>query len=278
MHSEYQKNIKIWKNTKTLDGLIDDLAFTENKREAEIALLGSKPIKLEEFPGLKGIFRAGVGKDNVPIEEAARRGIKVAFPSPATIEFVFEETANFTCFLVLKMLYASIGTLSPWVKFPRASLQEKNLLIIGLGNIGQRVAKKMKSLMFVKTFDIADNREGELHEMLKGAHCVTLHIPNVPENKNFIDEEKLALLKNGAVLINTARGAVVSEDALYKELERGRLFAAFDVYWQEPYAGKLKRFHPDRFFMTPHVASTCDAFLKGSTKDFRKLVEEVING
>ncbi|MCP5051008.1 MAG: hydroxyacid dehydrogenase, partial [bacterium] len=89
--------LKIWKNTKTLDGLINDLTNTESREDADIALLGSKPITLEGFPNLKGIFRAGVGKDNVPIGEARKKGISVAFPSEETIEFIYEETANFTC-------------------------------------------------------------------------------------------------------------------------------------------------------------------------------------
>ena len=269
--------IKIWKNTETLDGLVDDLIFTESKQEADIALLGSKPIKLEEFPKLKGIFRAGVGKDNVPIEEAGRKGIKVAFPSPRTIDFIYEETANFTCYLILKMVYSSVGTLSPWEKFPRGALQNKELLVIGKGNIGRRVWEKMKPFMKVLTYDVLENSQEELFRMLSGADVVSLHIPNVPGNKDFMDAQKLAMVKDQAILINTARGALVSEEALYRELENQRLYAAFDVYWQEPYEGKLKKFHPDRFFMTPHVASTCDAFLKGSAEDFRKFLNEVKN-
>jgi phosphoglycerate dehydrogenase-like enzyme len=269
--------IKIWKNTNTLDGLVDDLTFTGNKGEADIALLGSKAIQLEEFPRLKGIFRAGVGRDNVPIDEAGRKGIKVAFPSPQTVETIYEETANFTCYLILKMVYSHVGSLSPWEKFPRVALQNKVLLVVGAGNIGKKVREKMKPLMRVKTYDVVDNPLGELEPLLKEADVVSLHIPNLPENKNFMDTEKLALLKDQAILINTARGVLVSEEALYQELEKGRLSAAFDVYWQEPYEGKLKKIHPDRFFMTPHVASTCDAFLKGSAEDFRKLLDEVEN-
>jgi phosphoglycerate dehydrogenase-like enzyme len=267
--------LKIWKNTKTLDGLVDDLIFTESKAEANVALLGSKPIRLEEFPDLKGIFRAGVSKDNVPIEEAARKGIKVAFPSFRTIEFIYEETANFTCHLVLKMLYTRVGTLSPWVKFPRGALQNKVLLVIGKGNIGKKVWEKMKAFMQVNTYDVIENSPKELEPMLKEADVVSLHIPNVPENRDFMDAEKLTLMKDESILINTARGTLVSEEALYRELENQRLYAAFDVYWQEPYEGKLKKFYPDRFFMTPHVASTCDAFLKGSAQDLRKLVKEI---
>ncbi|MDQ1354273.1 MAG: hypothetical protein QG657_4582, partial [Acidobacteriota bacterium] len=137
------------------------------------------------------------------------------------------------------------------------------------------VRDKMKPLMRVKTYDVLENSPGQLEPLLKGADIVSLHIPNLPENKNFMDAEKLAMLKDQAILINTARGALVSEEGLYQELENGRLFAAFDVYWQEPYEGKLKKFHPERFFMTPHVASTCDAFLKGSAEDLRKLLAEI---
>ena len=65
----------IWKNTATLDGFDDGLNFTQSKIEAEIALMGSKPIDIVEFPNLKGIFRAGIGKDNVP-EKAAEKKVQ----------------------------------------------------------------------------------------------------------------------------------------------------------------------------------------------------------
>ena len=82
-------------------------------------------------------------------------------------------------------------------------------------------------------------------------------------------------MKDGAVLINTARGATVDEDALFKEIEAFRLRAAFDVYWQEPYQGKLKQFHPDRIYMTPHVASTCSGFIEGCRNDLNILIEDL---
>ena len=65
----------IWKNTSTLDGYDEGLSFTGDTEQAKIALLGSKPIDLLEFPNLKGIFRAGIGKDNVPEKLAAEKGI-----------------------------------------------------------------------------------------------------------------------------------------------------------------------------------------------------------
>ena len=134
--------MKIWKNTTTLDGFIDEFEVTEIKKDANIILLGSKAVELEEFLSAKGIFRVGIGRDNVPIKEAEDRDVKVAFPSPETIEEIYEETANFTCNLILKMMYLNIGTLSPWYKYPKEALNKRNLLVIGNGNIGKRVAKK----------------------------------------------------------------------------------------------------------------------------------------
>jgi len=269
--------MKIWENTKTLDGFVDDLTYTDFKENADIALLGSKPIKLEEFPNLKGIFRAGIGRDNVPVKEAGLKGIKVAFPSSETIDFIYEETANFTCYLILKMMYSEIGTLDPWVKNNRLMLNDQKLLIIGRGNIGLRVYKKMKLLIKVKTFDVKEDSLDKLYSLISSADCISLHIPMTSNNTHFFNKEKLSWMKEGAVLINTSRGAIVSEEDLYEEIKKCRIKAAFDVYWQEPYRGKLKKFHPDRFFMTPHVASTCEAFLKGAADDLRSFIKELAN-
>ena len=135
----------------------------------------------------------------------------------------------------------------------------------------------MKSLLKVTTFDIMQNEISELKPMIQQADCVTIHIPKSDENISFIDAEKLSWMKNNSVLINTARGAIVDEEALYNEIKSGRLRAAFDVYWNEPYKGILKEFYPDRFFMTPHVASTCSDFLKGCRFDLNMLINELQN-
>ena len=269
--------ILIWKNTATLDGYDDGLDFTELKYEADIALLGSKRINLNEFPNLKGIFRAGIGRDNVPEKEAAEKGILVRYPSPDTIDIIFNETAVFTCSLIFRMLYNNLGTIEPWVKHDRTELRGKTLLVIGAGNVGRRVANYMKPFMNVMTFDILENDIKELPDKIMQADCISLHIPKTDDNKSFIDAEKLALMKDGSVLINTARGDIVDEDALYQELRAGRLRAAFDVFWKEPYGGKLKEFYPDYFFMTPHVASTCRGFLTGCRKGLDDLIQELRN-
>ena len=264
--------MKIWKNTSTLDGFDDGLKFTELKTDANVVLMGSKPIEINQFPNLKGIFRAGVGHDNVPEKEAKEKGIIVRFPSDETVNIIFDETASFTCSLIFRMLYSNVGMIEPWTKLPRNQMSAKNLLVIGTGKIGSRVAELMHPFMQVSTFDILRNEIFELKLMIKNADCITIHIPKSRDNIAFFDKEKLSWMKDGSSLINAARGAIVDEGALYNEINNGRIKAAFDVYWQEPYIGKLKEYYPDQFYMTPHIASTCAGFLKGCRAGIDKLI------
>jgi len=264
--------MKVWRNTSTLKGYDRGLIFTEDKDQADIALLGSKPIDLEEFPNLKGIFRAGIGKDNVPEEGAVKRGILVRYPSQKTIDIIYEETATFTCSLIFRMLYSYVGNLEPWCKYDRPEMSKKILLVVGTGNIGTRVVKYMQPFMRVLTFDILENDVTELLGLIRNADCITLHIPKTGDNEAIMDKSKLARMKDNAVLINTARGAIVDEDALYTEINDGRLRAAFDVFWSEPYDGKLKEFHPDKFYMSPHIAGYTDSFLLGCRKTLDNLI------
>jgi len=267
--------MKIYSNTSTLDGYDEGLIFTQDKSQADVVLMGSKPINLSEFPNLKGIFRAGIGKDNVPEDEAANRGILVHYPSAETIDIIFNETAAFTCNLIFRMVYSDVGTIDPWTKHDRFQLAQKQLLVLGTGNIGTRVVNYMQPFMNIDTFDVLENGMEELPDKLSQADCVALHIPKNAQTTAFMDAHRLRLMKDGALLINTARGAVVDEEALYEEIKAGRLRAAFDVFWQEPYTGKLKDFHPHCFYMTPHVASTCSGFLLGCRNALDILIQDL---
>lgn len=267
--------MKIWKNTSTLDGYDSGLIFTEERDQANIALLGSKSIDLIDFPKLNAIFRAGIGKDNVPEKEAHKKGIIVRYPSEETINIIYNETAAFTSNLILRMLYSYVGSIDSWTKLDRSELSIKSLLVIGKGNIGSRVVKYMQPFLNVITFDILENDSNELFKLIPQADCITLHIPKTNDNNCFMDKAKLSLMKDGAILINTSRGHIVDENSLYNEIKSGRLIAAFDVFWNEPYNGKLKEFHPNKFFMTPHIASTCKGFLSGCRKGLDLLIKEI---
>jgi phosphoglycerate dehydrogenase-like enzyme len=257
-----------WKNTATIDALVPDLLNTVDAAEAEIAVIGSKPIDLSAMPNLKGIFKCGVGTDNVPFEEAKARGIEVCMPSEQTKRYIFEETANFAVYLVFRMLFSDIGEVDGWVKQSRGFLGNKQVLVIGQGNIGAHVARKLSPSVDVLTFDILQNSMDELQDLIARADVITLHVPLSETTTGFIDSERLSWMKDNAALVNTGRGPVVDEDALYAEIDSGRLRAAFDVFWKEPYKGKLKQFHPERFLMSPHVSSNCENFLTGLGSDF----------
>ena len=267
--------MQLWTNTKTLDGYVPELTFTSDKSVAEVALVGGKAINLAEFPRLRGIFKTGVGRDNVPEREAAARGIVCAFPSAETCALIYEETANFACHLVLQALYAGAGDFATWTKVDRPALASREVLVLGAGNIGRRVAAKLQAFCRVSTFDVLTNSPAELEPLLRRADCVSLHLPLTAETRGFFEATKLGWLKDGAVLVNTARGPVVDEAALFAELSAGRLRAAFDVFWEEPYRGRLLELPRDRFLVTPHIASTCREFIGGTADDFRKFLRQL---
>jgi phosphoglycerate dehydrogenase-like enzyme len=128
-------------------------------------------------------------------------------------------------------------------------------------------------LVEVLTFDAAENSMDDLPGLIKQSDVITLHVPLMDSTKGFIGAEKLSWMKDGAALVNTARGPVVDEDALFEEIQSGRLRAAFDVFWEEPYEGKLKQFHPNAFLMSPHVSSNCENFLTGLAQDLRNYLK-----
>ena len=264
--------MKYWKNTATLDHLVPELLDTVDAVEAEMAVIGSKPINLSEMPNLKAIFKCGVGIDNVPFDEAKKRDIQVILPSEKTKGYIFEETANFAVHLILMMLYKNLGSVENWEKNQREFLGHKKVLVLGLGNIGRQVASKLNPLTSVLTYDPIENSEDELEGLFNQADAITLHMPLLDSTRGFVNAERLSWMKDGSALINTARGPIVEERALYEEIKNERIFAAFDVFWQEPYEGILRQFHPARFVMTPHVASNCSNFLFGLADDFRSLI------
>lgn len=265
--------MKIFFNTTSLDAFKNKFDFTEDKSTAELMIVGGRQIILEDFPRLKSIYKMGIGTDNLPFKEARKLNIKIYMPSEDTRNLIFEETANTAIGLIFRMLYGNIGDIEKWKKLPRRILRERRILIIGYGNIGNRVCNKLKNFLKV---DIYDNIlfPGNLNKLIPKADLISLHIPLTKDNVNFIDEKKLLLMKDGAILINTARGKLVDEDALYKYISKGNICAAFDVFWKEPYRGKLKEFYPDRFYMTPHIASNTINFLESCVSDIKVIVEK----
>ena len=135
----------------------------------------------------------------------------------------------------------------------------------------------MRGFMKVDTFDSAYDPLEDFEPKVRCADCITLHVPLTTATNPLFNAERLSWLRDGALLVNTSRGPVIHEDALYKELSSGRLRAAIDVFWEEPYRGKLTELPTDRFIRTPHIASTCREFIQSTTTDFLQFLEEISN-
>ena len=239
------------------------------------------PELLSHAPKLKIVARAGVGLDNVDKPACESRGIKV-INTPGASSNAVAELAIGMMFAVSRKLAAADSGMKArrWLKkeLTGTEIEGKTLGIVGFGRIGSMLAIKAKALgMQVLYYDphtesSAVGRKVNLEELFASADYVSLHVPLIPETKGMINAAKISKMKKTAVLINTARGALVDEEALYSALMEGRLAgAALDVYSQEPYSGKLCEL--PNVLLTPHIAgSTAEAQMRIGLELDRKSV------
>lgn len=207
---------------------------------------------LERAPGLKMVANCGVGYDNIDVVAASERGILVS-NTPGVLT---EATAELTWALLLAIsrnlvsgdAYTRAGKFRFWapLHFLGSEVSGKTLGIIGMGRIGQAVARRAAGFNMPVCYynrsplaaEAAAGFRGEavsLNHLLERADFVSLHLPLTPETHHFIDAVALARMKRGAFLINTARGPVVDEAALVTALQTGTIAgAALDVYEEEP--------------------------------------------
>ena len=220
---------------------------------------------------LKVIGRAGVGVDNVDVDAATRRGIVVANAPESTVVSAAEQTIGLIVALARNIPQAH-GALKAgrWERsrWSGIELAGKSLGVIGFGRIGQQVARRATGLgMSVVAYDpfvgserfreLGVERAETLDELLAAADVVTLHSPLTDETRALIDRDAIAKMRDGARLVNAARGALVDEEALVDALRSGKLAgAALDVFPSEPYAGPLLEL--DQVVVTPHLAASTD--------------------
>ena len=241
---------------------------------------------IDACPSLKIIGRGGVGMDNIDVEYAREKGINVintpAASSASVAELVFAHLFSGCRFLTDSNRKMPVEGDSKFAELKKAytkgvELRGKTIGIIGFGRIGQEVAKialglgmrvlavdnfAEKATVKVEFFN-GQSVDFEIktqskEEVLKEADFVTLH---VPAQKEFvIGQKEFDLMKNGAALVNCARGGVVDEEALLKALDGGKLaFAGLDVFINEPTPAKSILSHP-KISLTPHTgASTNEA-------------------
>lgn len=242
-----------------------------------------------QSPALRLIGRAGVGLDNIDLIHAEKAGIKVintpAASSQSVAELVFAHLFSSVRFLHNSNHAMRIEELSRFNELKKnysngTELQGKTIGIIGFGRIGQAVGKMALGLgmkvvasdPFIKSaelkFTIAQTNQEimvkittiSMDEVLRQSDFVSLHVPGKVNGKALIGREELALMKNGAGIVNASRGGVIDEDALLSALNENKLgFAGLDVFENEPNPRKDLLSHP-KVCLSPHIgASTAEA-------------------
>jgi D-3-phosphoglycerate dehydrogenase len=235
---------------------------------------------VEAGTNLKVIARAGIGLDNVDVEAATRRGVMVVNAPQSNILSAAEHTMALMLALARNVPHADASLRAgEWdrERFQGVELHGKTLGIVGLGRVGTMVAQRALAFgMRLIAFDPYVSRERarelsielmpDLGALLVQSDFVTIHLPRTAETEGLLGERELALMKEGARVVNTARGGIVDEAALEAALRGGRLAgAALDVFVDEPVT-EHPLFGLPNVVITPHLgAATREAQDKAGT-------------
>ena len=235
---------------------------------------------LDAAENLKVVARAGIGLDNVDVEACTRRGVLVVNAPQSNIVSAAEHAIALLLAQARNIPQASQALKSgEWARdrYQGVELAGKTLGVIGIGRVGAMVAARALAFgMRVIAFDpyVSRDRAREmgvelmptLEALLVQSDFVSIHLPRTPETEGLIGERELSLLKDGARIVNTARGGILDEDALVKALKDRRVAgAALDVFAEEP-TTESDLFAFEEVVVTPHLgASTVEAQDKAGT-------------
>lgn len=255
-------HIKFNDSGKSLAGkeLIDFLSGAE---KAIIALEKINSETLSQLPHLKLISKYGVGLDNIDFEALKKHNIQLAWKGGVNKISVAELALHF-------MLGCARGSFHShhevqkniWVQFKGQNLSEKTIGILGLGHVGQELVKMLKPFRVkILGYDLhqknlADVEQTSLERVLTQSDIVSIHLPHTTKTHHVLSKERLEMMKAGSFLINTARGGLVDEEALFELLKSKKIqSAAFDVFAEEPPKNR-DLINLDNFFATAHIGGS----------------------
>ena len=241
-----------------------DALIVRNRTQVNAALIASSP-------RLKVVGRLGVGLDNIDTAACSARGIEVIPATGANAASVAEYVVT-TAMMLLRGVYNSSAEVAAG-RWPRAQLSHgrelrgKTLGLIGFGSIGRITGRLAHNLGMkviahdpvVSADDAAWLELGvtnrSLEALLAESDVVSLHVPLIAQTRGMLDAGRIALMKRGAILINSARGGIVDEGAVINALRSGALGgAALDVFEREPLAASSEWAGVPNLILTPHVA------------------------
>ncbi len=226
--------------------------------DVEGLVVANERVPLDLLPNLRIVANFGVGYDRIDLAACADRGVVVT-NTPGVLD---SATAELTLALILATrrqvvegdrLVRTGGWAGSWAEGRLAEeVTGSTLGIVGLGRIGSAVARRARGfdmrVLYTQRHEVETDlaQYRELDALLGEADVVSLHVPLSAETTGLIDARRLALLHDGATLVNTARGAIIDEDALVAELVSGRISAGLDVYAHEPQV-------PEELWSLPNV-------------------------
>jgi len=261
-----------------LSDCVGVIAGTEEYREDVISKLNK----------LKVISRLGVGTDNIDINYALSKGIKIFTtengPYEAVAELVITYILSFYRHINQSFIDLKNGI---WNKRTGYLLSGKTVGIIGFGNIGKQVARLLQPFNCqILTFDLLRDKDFEINygvkfvdinELLKKSNIITLHLNLNPKTRHFINQSTISKMKKDCLLINTSRGEIIDEKSLYNNLSKGHLLGAcLDVFENEPYNGLLREL--DNVLLTPHIGSYArETRIKLELEATENLITGIIN-
>ncbi len=251
--------------------------LAEPREDVEGLILANEPVPLDLLPALRVVANFGVGYDRVDVAACAERGVVVS-NTPGVLDAA---TADLAFALILAVrrqvvdgdrFVRSGGWSGSWSEGGLAEeVSGSTLGIVGLGRIGSAVARRARGfdmrVLYTRRLR-ADSDLGEwraLDDLLAESDVVSLHVPLTPETDGLLDARRLALLRDGATLVNTARGEIVDEPALVRELGSGRISAGLDVFAHEPDV-PAELLELPNVVLTPHIGSATRQTREAMTK------------
>jgi glyoxylate reductase len=237
-----------------------------SRNDVEALIVANEPVPFALLPSLRLVANFGVGHDRVDAAACAARGI-VLTNTPGVLD---SATADLAFALILAVrrrvaegdaLVRSGGWKTSWSEGGLAEeVSGSTLGIVGLGRIGSAVARRAAGFDLRVLYTRSTPTETDLgqfralDDLCRESDIVTIHAPLTPETVGLVDARRLALLRDGACLVNTARGEIVEENALVAELVSGRIRAGLDVFWNEPEIPSELCGLPN-VVLTPHLGS-----------------------
>jgi phosphoglycerate dehydrogenase-like enzyme len=255
------------------------------------AIVSTDPFDHSVFqaaPGLRVIARVGVGTDSIDLAAATEAGVAVTTTPGANSQTAADHTVAMMLATIRRIVqndasvrrgdWSRAGDLTPW------DLHSKTVGIVGLGQIGRAVATRLKGFgtSILGCDPAVATTDGveivELDELLARSHVVSLHAPLTESTRDMIGERQIASMRPDSILINTARGALVDEDALVRALVNGRIrAAALDVFSDEP-PRSTPLLALSNVVLSPHIAGLSDGSIAVMVRQATRNLLDVLEG